>query len=293
MDVPGLISRGKKTQPLISRGFFIMFEKKDIPQLDHTPPIILVADFGDRSASAQCKLAMERAFRESSTSGTSSPNLIEVDDLVPFDIIGGGFALYRVSKQAPKGSIFVTVVDPGVGTDRKIIAVTTKHDKKYIGPNNGVLWPAIRREGVESVYIVDPSQFTNVTSTFHGRDIMSPLAGLVASGKSIKDFGQPADETILERLRVPYGRVLWIDPNYGNVKVWAGVPDAASGLQFRNGHVSGHCVPVVQTFGDVEIGNPLGYRGSDDGLLEIAVREGSAREMFDIPQHAQLDLHWY
>lgn len=283
---------GQKSQPLISRGFFVMLPEIELkPGLNSPPSIILVADFGDKSATTQCTLAMERSFRNETSPNSTLPNVHVVDDLAPFDIIGGAFALYRVSRQAPNGSVFVAVVDPGVGTDRNIVSVRTKEGSTYIGPNNGVLSPIARKEGIESVHVVDPERFTTVTSTFHGRDIMSPLAGQIASGRSVDEFGELADPLDLVGLRVPYGRILWTDPNYGNIKVWAGVPNGASRLVFRNGHVDEHRVPIVNTFGDVEIGSPLAYDGSDQ-LLEIAVREGSAQAHFGIQNGSVLGICW-
>jgi S-adenosylmethionine hydrolase len=123
---------------------------------------------------------------------SSAAEVVELSSEVePFDVKGASFVLYSSYRYFPRGTIHVVVVDPGVGSARKAIAVKTKN-YTFIGPDNGVLIPAAKNDGIVSVReITNRSLFLkDVSSTFHGRDIFAPVAAFMASGGRLDEVGE-------------------------------------------------------------------------------------------------------
>jgi S-adenosylmethionine hydrolase len=107
-----------------------------------------------------------------------------------YDVREGAFLLLQASKHLPRGCTVMAVVDPEVNTGRKAIAVQTK-ERVYVGPDNGLLYPAASREGIVSIYDVGGGpQVLSKSGTFAGRDIFAPAAALVSSGKPLEDLGR-------------------------------------------------------------------------------------------------------
>jgi S-adenosylmethionine hydrolase len=161
-----------------------------------------------------------------------TPDLRIVDithDIAPFDVRAGALALVRAVQYLPEG-VVLAVVDPGVGTDRRCIAVEVE-DGFLVGPDNGLLAPAVAMLGgpARIVTLDNPEyQLAAPGPTFAGRDIMAPAASYLASGISIDELGTPADAAGLAPGLVPLpqededgtisGEVLWVD-RYGNCQL--------------------------------------------------------------------------
>lgn len=233
--------------------------------------IVLVADFGDDLAKAECQLSLNRVFQENHV---IAPELITVNDVVPFNKIHAAFNLCCLTNTAAPKTVFVGVIDPGVGTDRKGIIVETAKEHYFIGPDNGIFYPAANSEGITGLWQIDNSKFSNPSVTFHGRDIFSKAAAKIASGLSPDSFGTNA--TDLVSLEFQEGQILHID-RYGNLKINGTLPVGATKI-FLSNNLS---IPLVRTFEDVDIGQPLAYLGSS-GLLEIAIREGNASNVLGL-----------
>ncbi|MDD1766774.1 MAG: SAM-dependent chlorinase/fluorinase [Candidatus Methanomethyliaceae archaeon] len=112
-------------------------------------------------------------------------------EVEPFDVKGASFVLYSSYRYFPRGTIHVVVVDPGVGSARKAIAIKTKN-YTFIGPDNGVLIPASKDDEIVLVReITNRSLFLKeVSSTFHGRDIFAAIAAFLASGGRLEEVGK-------------------------------------------------------------------------------------------------------
>jgi S-adenosylmethionine hydrolase len=215
-------------------------------------------------------------------------------DIKKFDIRMGAFILAQASPYFPEGTVHVAVVDPGVGTERRPIIIETKRGF-YVGPDNGLLIPAARNDGIRCIYeIANPKyQLKTITKTFHGRDIFSPAAAYLASGISPSDFGPEVHdpitpsfaETVIngEKIR---GEVVQID-DFGNVITNIGLKDLNK-ARIKEG------MPIIlrlkseelrlkfcSTYGDAPKHAPLVLIGSS-GLLEIAVNQGNAAKSFKI-----------
>lgn len=216
---------------------------------------------------------------------SSAPDARLVDvshTLAPGDVRAAAYILGRVWRQFPAGSIHLAVVDPGVGTDRKALAVSA-HGHYFIGPDNGILSSVIRDATVRIASLPIPD---GVSSTFHGRDVFAPAAAALAAGAGIEQIGA-AFTGIPVRIstREPYhegktliGEVVYVDRfgtlvtnfNAENLPVYASVE--IEGVEIGK---------LRRTYGDVATGGVVAYIGSG-GDVEIAVRDGSAARRFGI-----------
>ncbi len=214
--------------------------------------ITITTDFGDGFATSQLKTVVYGLGYEG--------NIVENHHVKPYEIVEGAYGIWQLAKYCQPGTVHLGVVDPGVGSERAGIVIKTKNFW-FVGPDNGLLWPAANTDGVEKIWRLDEKMFGSVGNTFHGRDVFIKQAVFLAQGE------QPRGEEISEikRLEFEEGQVLHID-TYGNAKIWG-----SNTFGF----------PVVDTFSDVAEGTPLILNGSSD-LLELAVNLGSAKERFGL-----------
>jgi S-adenosylmethionine hydrolase len=192
--------------------------------------------------------------------------------LAPQDIDAARLTLARVWRRFPRGTIHVVVVDPGVGSTRVALAVESD-DRLLVGPDNGVLSPALLHAGARTVSLAIPP---DASPTFHGRDVFAPAAAALARGRAVDSLGTPYAGAIVRRTPEPRrvesghiaGEVILID-RFGNVVT------NLVGRRDMLVEIGGREIPVVRTYADVEPGDPLALVGSN-GLIEIAVRDGNA-----------------
>jgi len=222
-----------------------------------------------------------------------SLTLVDLCHLVPaFDVWEGGLIL-RESAGFPKGTVFLAVIDPGVGTGRDAIALRTRKGLVYVAPNNGLLTWVIQDQGVESAVALDPARVNPAwrPGTFDGRDLFAPAAALVAkSGGKIAKFGKPLAEGDLKLLAaarpvVAPGSLAAVfereEKPFGNAITNATAADLeAAGLRRGDtlkvtfGEDLVVKVPLVLTYSDVDSGEVLAYVDSR-GRLAFAVNMGN------------------
>lgn len=211
----------------------------------------------------------------------------------PQDVLDGAFLLLSSYRYFPEDTIHVAIVDPGVGTSRKPVAVATPHGT-FVAPDNGVLAPVLAREGVVgletgvvtgelAVEISNPRfRLSPVSNTFHGRDIFAPAAAYLAQGVALSDLGPhlhrvataeyPEFRRDAEGLR---GQIVHID-HFGNAISNIPASQAPVGAVVRAG---GRPIgPLTSTYQEAQI---VALEGST-GLIEIAVRNGSASRVLDL-----------
>ena len=230
-----------------------------------------------------------------------SPDLHIYDlthQIEPFNIWQGALRLVQTAEYWPAGTVFVSVVDPGVGTERKSIVLKTKSGHYFVTPDNGTLTFVAPRLGIEAVREIDEAvnrrRNSEKSFTFHGRDVYAYTAARLAAGViSFEQVGPllaPQVVTIPhEQARfeggVAYGNVQTDDGNYGNI--WTNVDRATFarlgapvGSQVRikilkaGKEVLDLDVPYVRTFGDVDVGKPLLYLNSLDAV-SLAINRDS------------------
>jgi S-adenosylmethionine hydrolase len=224
------------------------------------------------------------------------PTLVVADlthNIPDYDIWLGGYRLYQTANYWPKGSVFVSVIDPGVGTTRKSVVLKTREGRYFVGPDNGQFTLIAERDGVAELREIDEKvnrlAGSGESYTFHGRDVYAYVGARLASGAiTYEQVGPslPVDSVI----KLPYqkavrdgnvvrGIIPVLDVKYGNV--WTNIPKALleelnigvhDQVQVRILHkgkvVDKVVAPFEHTFGGVAKGKPLVYVNS---LLDVAV----------------------
>lgn len=197
-----------------------------------------------------------------------------------------GFWLMRSFRYFPAGTTHVGVVDPGVGTDRNILALIYE-GHAFVAPDNGLLAPLADRAGAQ-VYQVDldaPSRFgiESISATFHGRDILAPVGAALASGRlSPEELGAVAENivpSLIEQPTVSGGRVSGVVvavDDFGNLMTNIS-SEHVNELKNPVVEAGGRRFPLRRTYADVTPGDFLGLINSFDAL-ELARAEQSAAE---------------
>jgi hypothetical protein len=271
-----------------------------MPRMASRPFISFLSDFGvGSSAPAVCRGVMLDIALDA--------RLVDVTHAIRhFAMRDGAFLLARSVPYFPIG-VHVAVIDPGVGTGRRPIALQADRGDYLVGPDNGLLVPAamalggiVAARALENRALWLPS----VSHTFHGRDIFSPVAAHLATGTPFEMVGSALDPDDVTRLEMPIATprdggldtsVLLIDA-FGNCRLAGETSDLVTafgeiehGRQFvlilsaRGAHPPARVpLPWVATFGDVPIGSPLLFEDADYAGPALAVNLGSAAEEFGL-----------
>lgn len=211
-----------------------------------------------------------------------------------------GFWLARAYQYFPSGSVHVAVVDPGVGTSRDIIAVSTQ-GHAFLAPDNGLLAPVVTRAQAAQIYRLDLGRITarlklpTPSATFHGRDIFAPIAAEIAGGRlALADLGPKTADIVPAWVDEPSvganhvtGAIITID-HFGNLitNIDAELIRGFAKPMVRTG---GHSFPLRRTYGDVRPGDFLALINSF-GVIEIARAEQSAAEALGLGRGAPVTV---
>jgi len=239
----------------------------------HNPVITLTSDFGDRFAESQLELVINSL-------NPSIKFIVAENNIHPFSINEGAFIISKFYSFAPLGSIHIGVVDPGVGSTRKGIIIKSGN-YWFIGPDNGLLYPAANQDRIKEVYVIDESKLGSLSNTFHGRDIFAKVAAFISLRRPLLEYAIPHPISSVKTLIFIDNQVVHIDP-YGNIKLYAQ----------PNGFILGETIMVkknekqiyatyCKTFADVHPGEYLLYNGSHQ-TLELAINTGSAADQLGI-----------
>ena len=203
----------------------------------------------------------------------------------------------------PRKSTFCVVVDPGVGGERKAVIIESKN-YLWVGPDNGVLFPAADDDGIAGVYEIQPeiAGLKDISYTFHGRDIFAPTAAYLTLGISPDTLGKKLDPNALTKIRIPPEKpkivdkttievtVFYVD-SFGNLVLKSPLRDIIRVLEVSEGSsvaVLPHCredtavnASIVKTFSQVPEGSYAIYEGSYQ-LAEVAQYLGNASRNLEI-----------
>lgn len=161
--------------------------------------IALITDFGIRGSHyvASMKGVISNIAQNS--------KIIDVSHTItPFSIIEAAYIIRTTYQLFPKNSIFVFVIDPGVGSERNIVILRTKDNYYFVGPDNGILPNALKSEISECFKVQNDDFFYHpVSNTFHGRDIMAPCGAHIANDVPLEKFGPSFDPENLMRFKIP------------------------------------------------------------------------------------------
>lgn len=246
------------------------------------PTIVFMTDFGAANdAVAVCKAVI--------VSIAPDARLMDITHQVtPYQIEEAARFLAGVTPYYPAGTVFLVVVDPGVGTSRKAVIVKSKKGQYFVLPDNGIITPVIERDGLESAREITNTGWMlqpQVSSTFHGRDIFSPAAAHVAEGWDFTLAGPvvsqlvqltPKDSSTSEKgidgdiigLDDPYGSLITDIPGEEFKKLGYEIGDKIM-VQLDKKPFS---VPYVKTFMDVPVGEALLYVDSR-GRVGLALNQ--------------------
>jgi S-adenosyl-L-methionine hydrolase (adenosine-forming) len=210
-------------------------------------------------------------------------------------IVAGAIALRESWRYFPPRTVFLAVVDPGVGTARVPLAIETRAGARFVGPDNGLLWLAANEAGIKRIVkLTSPRhRLKSVSATFHGRDIFAPAAAYLWRGTSISALGAALRSASIVRLDIPppvdsarelRGEVIYVD-GFGNLV--SNIDRRAAerfAARFRQKSLSvridsGAAMQLLGTYGDAPKGVSLATFGSF-GLLEVAIRDGNAAAHF-------------
>jgi S-adenosylmethionine hydrolase len=281
VNLGGLAGRAIPRSARILPCFFLLFSAL----VQARAPLVLLTDFGtqDGAVSAMKGVAY-----------TVSEDLL-ISDLSHENpsIFDGAYRLYQSEQFWPQGTVFVAVVDPGVGTERLSVVLKTRTGRYFVGPNNGLLSLVAERDGIEGLRQIDERinrrPGSDDSHTFHGRDVFGYTGARLAAGViTFEQVGPPLPPRSLISLdyRKPQlegakvsGIIPVLDVQYGNV--WTNIPKAlfdglhvglGTPLHVRIYHkgmlIEDTLAPYQRTFGEVPIGKPLVYVNS---LLNLAV----------------------
>jgi len=257
----------------------------------HRPIIAFMTDFGTANDSvAICKAVIAGIAPDA--------RIMDITHQVtPYSIEEAARFLYGVTPYYPPGTIFLAVIDPGVGTSRKAVIVKSKKSQFFVLPDNGLVTPVLDRDGLDSAReITNPAWMLqpNVSSTFHGRDVFSPAAAHLAEGWDYTIAGPPVAQLVRLNVKTAVldekgvsGDVIGLDDPFGSLITNIPGDDLA-----KLGYLVGDKVilqldkrsvilPFVRTFMDVPVGDPLLYIDSR-GRVSIAINQGNYSKKFNV-----------
>jgi S-adenosylmethionine hydrolase len=275
----------------------LAFLSAALARADH--PLVLQTDFGTKDGAVAAMKGVAAGI---------DPKLAIFDlthENTPFDIWEAAYRLKQAAPYWPVGTVFVSVIDPGVGTERKSVVVQTKSGHFFVGPDNGT-WTYLRESfGITAVREIDEAKNRRPGSgkshTFHGRDVYVYVGAKLASGElGFDDVGPALEPKVIEldhekgRLEggVLIGAIPYLDFNFGNV--WTNLSselfarlEPKFGDRFRvivsraGKEIYRGEVPYARTFGDVPEKAPLLYLNS---LLNVslALNQGSFGQEYGI-----------
>jgi S-adenosylmethionine hydrolase len=257
------------------------------------PVIALLSDFGTRDHYAGTMKGVILSICPDAT-------LVDITHDVPaHDVLDGALQLAAAAKYFPSGTIFLAVVDPGVGSSRRGIAAEAG-DYRFVGPDNGVLTAVLREWPPKKVVELTERRYARptVSRTFEGRDRFAPAAGWLAKGIQLTALGRPAAD--YHRLDIPMpkvedsritGVVLRVD-RFGNVVTNIDRRSVESAVRSGTMEVSagGHTVGrLVATYADIQPGEICALFGSTDHL-ELAANAESAADRLRLARGAIIEV---
>jgi S-adenosylmethionine hydrolase len=248
-------------------------------------PLVLITDFGTQDGAVS-------AMKGVAYSVSQDLLISDLSHENP-DIFTGAYRLYQAEEFWPKGTVFVAVIDPGVGTERLSVVLKTRTGRYFVSPNNGLLTLVAERDGIEELRQIDEKinrrPGSEQSHTFHGRDVFGYTGARLAAGViSFEQVGPklPPSALVSIAYRKPehlgdkvIGIIPVLDIQYGNV--WTNIPkeifdqlhvNLGQAVRVRISHngelVDDTVAPYRRTFGEVPVGQPLVYINS---LLNVAV----------------------
>lgn len=242
--------------------------------------VTLLTDFGDSPYTGTMKGVI--------LSVTPDAKVVDLHHHVPMgNVVVAAYVLCHSFEYFPPGSVHVVVVDPGVGSERRVL-MAQAGEHLFVAPDNGLLSLVLERIKRVRVFAFTRSEFAlpQVCATFHGRDVFAPLGAWLARGVPLPMMGRAINDPVTLDLPCPrweegrlVGEILWVDP-FGNLVT--NIEREMPGEERVGGVVAGgRCLPLCSYYGELSSGQPGAAWNSWD-LLEVFVNKGSARELLGL-----------
>jgi len=256
--------------------------------------ITLTTDFGSRDAYVAAMKGVMLSIHASAT-------LVDVThEVAPQDVMEAAFVLRDAAPHFPPGTVHLAVVDPGVGSSRRAVALS-HGGQIFVGPDNGLFTLLVGSREPDKLVVLDKPEFWRTetpSTTFHGRDIFAPVAAHLAGGHSLDEVGSPGQALEPLHWALPIadeqgiqGWVVHVD-HFGNCIT--NIPrklfeDRRAGRAVKCYVGTAIVAGLSTTYADVAAGEPLMLFGSGD-VLEIAVNTGNASSLFSIRKGASVNI---
>ena len=270
-------------------------------------PLVLQSDFGVKDSAVA-------SMKGVAVSVSPDLDIYDLTHEVPaFNIWEASLRLAQAAEYWPKGTVFVSVVDPGVGTTRKSVVLKTRSGHYFVSPDNGSLTAVAELLGIEAVREIDEAvnrlANSEMSYTFHGRDVYAYTGARLAA--DVISFAEVGRELPAEVLSIPYqkarfddgrvyGNIEILDPQFGNI--WTNIDrDTFKKLQLEPGDrvsveisnndrvVLTQTLPYFPTFGRVPVGKPLLYLNSLN-KVSLAINQGNYSDVYEIKSGASWSI---
>jgi S-adenosylmethionine hydrolase len=232
-----------------------------------------------------------------------SADIIDLsNEILPQSIRQAAFCLFTSYKYFPEKTVFTCVIDPGVGSNRKILLVKTEN-YYFIVPDNGIISWVIEKEKIEKIIWIQNKKYflDNISNTFHGRDIFAPVTGWLTKGININSFGKEINNIV----KIPFPKpkidknkilceIIYID-RFGNLIT--NIENSLFNSIYEKSNLrkivfSEKKVELKKSYDSVEMNQPLVINGSHD-YIEISVRGKSAKEYFNCKIGQKIPIYIY
>jgi len=258
--------------------------------------ITFLSDFGTKNSYVSQMKAV--------ASGITNARLIDIThEITPHDIREGAYALRCAAPYFPTGTVHVAIVDPGVGTERRGILITTSK-QILIGPDNGLLMPTAHFLGNFIIYEISNEKYMldSISSTFHGRDIFTPVAAHITNGIPFDEIGNKTYEYVdfdfgkgELRENTVIGNVIHID-RFGNIITNLNKDIILNAMDFNKNikvFIGSKCleIPFVKSYGYVKNKSTLATIGSCN-FFEIGINQGNAAKKLSIKEEDKIEIHF-
>ncbi|MCH8117761.1 MAG: S-adenosyl-l-methionine hydroxide adenosyltransferase family protein [Proteobacteria bacterium] len=284
-----------------------IFTFSQVPAAWSASPLVLQSDFGTKDGAVA-------SMKGVAVSVSPQLDIYDLTHEIPaYNIWEASLRLVQTAEYWPKGTVFVSVVDPGVGTSRKSVVLKTRSGHYFVSPDNGSLTAVAEQLGVDAVREIDEAVNRLANSeksyTFHGRDVYAYTGARLAAG--VISFAEVGPELPAQVVSIPYqkprfedNRVLGVieihDPQYGNI--WTNIdratfqrlkliPGDRVTIRISNGEdlVLQQTLPYYPTFGSVPVGEPLMYLNSLS-KVSLAINQGNYAETHNIQSGASWNI---
>ena len=256
----------------------------------------ILTDFGNKDNYVGVMKGVILSINKDST-------LVDItNEIPPHNVRSAAFQLYTSYRYFPKGTVFLCVVDPGVGTERRALAVKTKN-YFFVAPDNGLLYPSIVEDGVDIIVKLENKKYflERISSTFHGRDIFAPVSAWISLGTPLEEFGSKLNIEDIVKIELKdyirseneiVGEVNYVD-RFGNIvtsipnKEFNKLPSKISLVTKKEFEAK-----KAKTYGEGRKNEILVIEGSH-GFIEIAMNQESASKKLDLREGDRFKIRFH